>query len=573
MRPAPALLALLVTATMLAPYSARAQTGSPEIFLPPEVREEQERLEGLEPPVTPEPPRPAPPVAVGTGPAFRLNRVVLDGNTALTTAALAPLWADLAGRDVTLTALEDLAERIGAQYRAEGYVLSQAFLPEQVVEGGVVRIQVVEGFVDRIALEGGSASARSAAERFVAPVAVERPLKLSTLERGVLLSRDTLGGTVETVLAPSPDTFAAADLTVLIEPKRYDGFAAIDNRGSRLYGDGVTATAGGSAYDLWGLNERWDLLVAAAPDDLSLRYGEGAVELPLPALSGTWLDGARLRLSGDASRADPDLAKAGSPEDLTVILDETNVRAALIVPFIRTRPQNLYGRLGLDWQDSTSENDLGGVVSDTQTDRLLVLSARGTWDRADRFGGVTLLDLELRQGLDVAGATDLDASGDPEFTLVTGSVARLQRLGDGGWSVYGELIGQAARTMVPNSERFALGSSTIGRGFAPGNTTGDEGYAARLELRRDIDGGAFDGAIAAVELYAFGDAGAAYDKDGDRDGDAWESLASAGFGARIDVQPWLTITPEIVRQLDGTPTDTASGDLETRALIGIIARF
>jgi hemolysin activation/secretion protein len=563
-------LALVLAAALLAPRPACAQTVSPRIFLPADVREEEERLEGLAPPVSPEPPAPAAAPAGGTAPAFRLEAIELDGATALSAEDLSPLWAELLGQEVTIAALEDLAERIGAQYRAEGYVLSQAFLPEQVVEDGAVRIQVVEGFVDRIALEGGSAPARSAVGRFLAPVATDRPLRLDTLERGVLLSRDTLGGTVETVLGPSPDTFAAADLTVLIEQKRYDGFASLDNRGSRLYGDGVTATAGASAYGLLGLNERWDLLVAAAPDDLSLRFAEAAVELPLPALSGTWLDGGRLRLSGDASRADPDLSEAGSPDDLTVILDETNVRAALIVPFIRTRPQNLYGRLGLDWRESTSDTDLGGI-GDSETDRLLVLSARGTWDRADRFGGVTLIDAELRQGL--AGPTDLDATGDPAFTLISGSVARLQRLGDGAWSVYGELIGQAARTEVPNSERFTLGGATIGRGFAPGNISGDQGYGARLELRRDIVGEALEGAVSAVELYAFGDAGAVHDKNADRDGDRRETLASAGIGARIDVRPWLTITPEIARQIDGTPTDTSSGDRETRALIGVMARF
>ena len=42
--------------------------------------------------------------------------------------------------------------------------------------------------------------------------------------------------------------------------------------------------------------------------------------------------------------------------------------------------------------------------------------------------------------------------------------------------------------MLPNSERFALGDATIGRGFAPGNTSGDSGWGGRVELRRQLAG-------------------------------------------------------------------------------------
>ena len=41
-----------------------------------------------------------------------------------------------------------------------------------------------------------------------------------------------------------------------------------------------------------------------------------------------------------------------------------------------------------------------------------------------------------------------------------------------------------------------------------------------------------------------------------RDGEQWEDLGSVGIGARIDVRPWLTLTPEIARQTDGIATDT-----------------
>jgi hemolysin activation/secretion protein len=561
--------AAVTAAAVLLAGAARVAAQSPADLLP---REPGADVDPAAQVTAPEPAEPAEPIAAAAveGPSFVLTGVALEGAAAVPAAELAPIWADLIGQPVGMATLEEIVARIGAAYRGRGLVLSQAVLPAQTIEDGVVRVLVVEGFIDRVGISGGAPEQQARAAQLFAPVGRDRPLRLTTLERGVLLARDTFGGTVETVLEPSPDTFGAADLSVLIEPDPLRGFAAVDNRGSRLYG-AWTLSAGGSGYDLLGLNERLDGLVAIAPRDGALAYAGAVFDLPLPSLDGTLLDGGRLEISGDVSRADPDLSESGSPDDLTVVQNETNLRVGLIVPFVRTRSQNLYGRVGLGWQESESATFFAGT-KDTSDDRLVVLSARATWDLADRFGGVTLLEAELRQGLDAGGAAVSatgPAAGSPDFSLARLDVSRLQRLGDGPWSLWLEAIGQLASTVLPNSERFSLGDATIGRGFAPGNTSGDSGFGGRLELRAPVAAGA----TAAAELYAFGDYGRAYDRSIERDGDGWEEVASVGLGARIDVRPWLTLTPELARQVDGVATDTTDPDHETRVYIGAVARF
>ena len=306
----------------------------------------------------------------------------------------------------------------------------------------------------------------------------------------MLLARDTFGEGVETVLEPSPETFGAADLGVLIEPDPWTGFAAVDNRGSRLYGP-LTLGAGASVYNMLGFNERIDALIAFAPENNSLAFGQLRLDAPIAALSGTALDGSRFSVEADRSRADPDLARSGSPQDLDVIQNETNVGVAMFTPFVRTRAENLFGRVALVWRESESLTGFAGS-DDTDQDRLLVVQARVTWDVADSFGGVTLVDGWLHQGVSIDGVTETSgsgpAAGDDTFTLGALNLSRLQRLGATDWSLYGLFIGQYAADNLPNSERFTLGDATIGRGFAPGNTSGDSGYGARLELRRLVAG-------------------------------------------------------------------------------------
>jgi hemolysin activation/secretion protein len=561
-------LILAAVVALAAAPASRAQ--SPGEFLPtgpvgPGAGE-------VEAPDTPPAPAPLRPAAADAGSGFVLRGVALEGATAVPPAELAPLWAELIGTEVSLATLEAVAEAVSAAYRARGFVLSQASLPPQTVENGIVRLQVIEGFVDRVAIAGGAPNQAEAAETLFAPTSQARPLELRALERAVLLSRDLFGGGVETVLEPSPDTFAAADLTVVLDPPPPVGFASADNRGSRLYGEWAFVT-GVTAHNRLGRNERLELLAAGAFDG-SLGYVRGGIALPLMGLAGTRLDGAMLAFEADYANGEPDLAKAGAPDAQTLTTDETNLRAAIVVPVIRTRAQNLFAELGIDWQDA--ENVTGvGADEVTEEDRLLVLDARLAWDRADRFGGVTLVAGGLRQGLDTSDTFigGGPSSGVADFTLATLEIARLQRLGAGPWALWLEAEGQYAFDVLPNSERFALGDASIGRGFAPGNTTGDSGYGARLELRRGVDVAAAGGAVEAAELYAYGDYGEAYDRDGERDGMRWEPLGSAGVGARIDVRDWLTVTPEVARQLDGRPTDTTDRDLETRYYIGAVARF
>jgi hemolysin activation/secretion protein len=527
-----------------------------------------ERAAEVAPPEAPVPPDPLTAGVVGTGePAFVLRGIRLEGATAIDPAALAPLWQDLVGGPVTLAALEAVAAAVGARYRAEGYVLSQAVLPEQSVDEGVVTILVIEGFVERVRVEGKAAPAVAFAERRFAPVAASRPLRLGTLERSVLLSRDTLGGTVETVVEPSARTFGAADMTVLVEPDPIVGFAAVDNRGSRLYGD-VSAAAGATLYGLLGGTEQIEIVTAGDPFSGRVGFLGGTVTWPVTALDGGWLDGARFAVGGEVSRAEPEISKVGAPQGLNQTTDEWTVGAELTVPFVRTRSESLYGRVRLDYRSSENATIFAGEET-TADDELTALEAGVSWDRADRIGGITILEAYVRQGL--GGSIGEVGAGAPsaEFTRGAFRLARIQRLGQGDWSVLAEAIGQAASGVLPTTERFALGNATIGRGFAPGNTAGDAGLAGRLELRR-----AFAWEEQAAEVYGFFDYGEVQNRRAtERDIPGTETIGSVGLGARIDLSDWLSITPEIARQVSGRAVDTTDEDLETRAFIGLVARF
>src|ERR1051326_5856754 len=81
---------------------------------------------------------------------LRVRGVHIVGATVYSAEDLAPLYADLIGEDVPLTAVYDLAQRITAKYGNDGYVLTRAIVPPQQLnpKGPAVKTEVREGPID-----------------------------------------------------------------------------------------------------------------------------------------------------------------------------------------------------------------------------------------------------------------------------------------------------------------------------------------------------------------------------------------------------------------------------------------
>jgi hemolysin activation/secretion protein len=77
---------------------------------------------------------------------LHVRGVHITGSTIYSAEELAPLYAELIGRRVSLAAIYALAQRITAKYGSDGYVLSRAVVTPQKLDpkGAVVRIEIIE---------------------------------------------------------------------------------------------------------------------------------------------------------------------------------------------------------------------------------------------------------------------------------------------------------------------------------------------------------------------------------------------------------------------------------------------
>ena len=147
---------------------------------------------------------------------------------------LKSLYADLLGRETTLATVYEIARRITAKYGADGYVLSRAIVPPQELnpKGVNVRIQVIEGWINKVEWPSKLARYRDFFSDYAAKITADRPVNIRTIERYLLLANDLPGLKFSTSLRPSTTESGASTLVVEVTEKPLDANARVDNRGT-----------------------------------------------------------------------------------------------------------------------------------------------------------------------------------------------------------------------------------------------------------------------------------------------------------------------------------------------------
>lgn len=460
-----------------------------------------------------------------------LSDVVFEGATAVPVADLEALAANYVGREMALAEVFRLAEEVTAEYRRRGYVLSRAVVGPQRIETGVVTIQVLEGYVASVNIEGDAGGYRPFLEGYMAPVLAGRPTSGDALSRALLLTRDLRGSSVRAVVTPSATLPGAADISLVVERDPFQGFVAIDNRGSRWLGP-VQVYGGLTFNDALGLGEQISTTVVAAPEDGELGFVSLNYDQPVGA-SG-------LHVNAFASYA---FTKPGDElARLGVEGESTTFGLGLTYPLVRSRATNLLFRANFTARDSESSNDFIDPLFD---DSIRTVSAEVFGNHADAWGGVTTWQVGATRGLDLLGATkDSDANksrftGTAEATRFNIELSRLQPLVNG---FYLQVAGtaQLSSDSLLASEEFGLGGAAFARAFDPSEVTGDKGVAGKVELFYTLPPQSFG----TVEPFAFYEAGKVRQNDPLPGEKVSERLESAGLGVRVSFHERFAATLE-----------------------------
>ena len=485
----------------------------------------------------------APPGAAGT--RLVLRSVTLQGNTVLSSAELAPIWTGRLGQELSLAEVFDIAARISAYYRARGYVLSQAIVPQQDMRaaGADVRIDVLEGYVDRLSFAGIDAPRL---QGYFAPVVGQKPLKLATLERSLLLVNELAGVNAQANLKAGSVPNASDLLVVATRAPTLFSLSA-HNRSTPAQGR-WRLEANAELFDRLGLFERHSLrLISSGDDRLNLlAYG---LEAPIGS------DGLKFQLNASASRSHPTSVLGN------IDTRSNNLALGLSYPVLRSRQANLALRAALTASDNGSDSVATSAATE---DNYRALRIGAAADYADEVGGITMLDAELARGLTVFGATEA-APGylpDPEFTKLSLYAARLQSL-RADCSLLFAATFQHSGDALATAEQLGLGGDTFLRAYDPSEVIGENGYAAKVELRYNLALGR-----ALTTLYAYADRGAVRRKQAIGP-DLRYPLSAAGLGVRFSGPARIKGYLEVAKPLHRIVASEGNKDARVFGGIGI----
>lgn len=501
----------LSTLAATAPDAGQAQQG---IDQSPLQLPDRQRLE-INLPDAPDDP------AAEAGPRLQVNGFVLDGNQALSNAELLAQLDDLTGRELTVGQLQGAANRITRLYRERGYPLARAYLPAQEIEGGRVKIAVLEGRFGQVQLND-QAGLRGSALAPLATLQAGDAVQGKPLERSLLLLQDTPGIEVKSTLRPGTST-GTADLLVDVQSAPLiSGAVDADNYGNRFVGE---YRLGGTLNlnNPLGLGDRLTLRAMGSEEDQ--RYGRIAYQLPL----GPWATQVGVAYS------DMDYQLGKDFEDLDAHGNARITSVFALQPLVRSRDFSLYGQLQFDDKRLKDDIDLFEQKSDKHA-RVTILSLTGNSRDMLLGGGVNSFALAWSQGsLNIDGAAaqradDLTAGTAGQFHKLNPSLVRLQRLSER-FSLYTQLQGQWADGNLDSSEKLYLGGAYGVRAYPQGEASGDQGWLANVELRYALN--------EAWQLSTFVDHGQVrLNKDTWADEDNHRSLSGAGVGARWAAYGW-----------------------------------
>ncbi len=377
------------------------------------------------------------------------------------------------GPEKTFQDLLEAAALVKRHLNSQGYLLAQAYIPEQKMQGGVVEIAVLLGRLGKIELNYDEATAvpRARIQAYLDHLEEGKVLRTAQLERVLFLINDLHGVQAISTLRPGADP-GSADLVVDVKPdSRLSGHIQFDNQGSRFTGS-RRASAGVNLGSPLGFGDSLSLRGM-----LSERNGIqfGSLSYILPLGSDGWRFGLLLSKLKYSLLENEGVTKgSGTAND---------VMGYLLYPLLRSRNVNLFLQAGYDYKTFVDAPEVGQAI-DRQS-RALLLTLSGDLRDSLFGGGINNFSLAYTQGTLRNPTATLDVPTG-KFRRINPTYSRLQALGDSDFLLYFRYSGQIALDRLDSSEKFSLGGPSAVRAYPVGEAPSDTAHLASLELRYRI---------------------------------------------------------------------------------------
>jgi hemolysin activation/secretion protein len=456
-------------------------------------------------------------------PRFDIREYRVEGNTLLPTQLIERLLYPSLGKAKTIDDVESARSRLEQAYHDAGYPTVLVNIPEQRVTAGVVRLQAVEGRVDRLRISGSRYFSLDRIRSRVPSLSEGAIPNLADAQRDLAaLNRETADRSVMPVMRAG-----RVPGTVEVELKVKDqlplhGSIELDDR----YGINTSRLRlnGTLRYDnLWQLGHSLSLQYQTAPKEPS----------ELQVWVGTYV--VRRRTSNNVLavygvHSDSDTAAVGT---LGVIGKGDMVGLREIIPLEGDERYTHSVTLGVDFKDFSESIRLQGADTLNTPINYVPWSIQynGTRHGEDvltQFGGSANFGIR-GLGNDPEEFDNKRFNAHADYLYLRGDFEREQGIFRN-LRLRVKVAAQVADSPLISNEQFSAGGFDSVRGYHESERLGDNAVQGTLELSRPLPA---RGQVRELAALAFLDGAALRLRDALPGQDESYELSSAGLGLRL----------------------------------------
>jgi len=406
---------------------------------------------------------------------IQVDAFIFSGNLSIASDQLASLLQHFTGRKLSIRDLNQAVDVVTLHYRQQGFLLAQAYLPEQDISNNTVEIAIIEGQLGELEFN----SAEGLDETFLRSIAKRQLQAADTIRENNLVRNITLLNSlpgIKAVAQLNPGTkTGTSDATITLETEpRWQGILSANTFGNRYTGREVL---NGTLFlnNLAGRGDQATLNLRSSNHERQRGIQLGYM-IPVHA-SGTLLNFnysfVDYRLSGEFST----LKASGDSEYISIGLDQ---------PLVRSRHQNLTFRTNVSHKE-VNDDVATFLLKNHRNIEAMDLGLYADW-RDRKSSGFNQLGVNIKAGyVDFRNsvAQNLDDTGAEtagEFIKYNLFASRVQPVSQRiNLTMHAEY--QGTNKNLDSAEKLSIGGINRWRNFAELPTSADRGLIAGLELR------------------------------------------------------------------------------------------
>jgi hemolysin activation/secretion protein len=420
------------------------------------------------------------PVAVNNG--LELLEFVVEGNSTLSSLEIEQAVYPSLGPGKSIADIEKARAALEAAYQQSGYLSVSVMLPEQQIKDGVVRLQVVEGKVEKLKVSGNQYTLRSQLREEVPELAPGSVPHFPTMQAELGQASRSADRRVTPLLRPG-SRLGTTEVELAVEDALpLHGNIEMNNRQSPSGATDRRLETGIRYTNLFQKQHAAGLNYVVTPDHPEeVNVISGFYSLPVD-------DKRTLSFSAQRSNSNIDTAVGSAMLGKGLTL---GLRLNWTLPVPSGLPGFFHSlSLGADWKNL--EETLSSTSVIQRPLKYLPVAAQYTFGVFDESGewlgnlGLVTNISRSERMVDCGGIQKEQfecrrTNARPNFALVRGDLAYSKRMF--GWEGSAKVDFQLSGQALVSPEQFLAGGMDSVRGYYEGEAAGDSGWRWRTEVK------------------------------------------------------------------------------------------